>query len=63
MESRTVNLFGGPYHGQQIAIPVEKNHFHIRLQLPDNPLQEGTYSQVSGLGNKDNFEWDGWVTH
>lgn len=62
-ESRTVHLYGGPYHGQYVAIPVESDHFHIRLSLPQNPEREGTYSQVSGAGNREKFEWDGWRSH
>lgn len=76
--ARTVRLHGGPYHGKAVAIPVGNDHFHIVGWDPvsllkgitedqDNPsnveTREGTYSQVSGRGNENEFEWDGWVSH
>lgn len=78
MGTRTVHLHGGPYHGHEMAIPAGHDHFHVRGNDPestyrgitedqDNPAdiewREGTYSKVSGPDNKDNFEWDGWVSH
>lgn len=69
---KTVQLHGGPWHGQQIEVPSDQDHFHIVgpatppvEPAPDDPvvLKEGTYSQVAGPGNLHDFEWDGWVTH
>ncbi len=78
MHAKTVRLHGGPYHGRTVDIPADHNHFHIVGMNPasllrgitedqDNPAnietREGTYSQVSGPNNRNEFEWDGWVSH
>lgn len=67
--SKTVQLHGGPWHGQEIAIPTGQDHFHI--MGPSKPLEgdeivpvrEGIYSQVAGPRHTHDFEWDGWVSH
>lgn len=75
--TRTVNLYGGPLHGKQMTIQSDVDHVHIKGLVPQKfdpfkefdfndvgvPTRTGTYSQVRGPGNQDNFEWDGWVTH
>jgi len=62
--TRTVTLHGGPWHGRIVALVVEANHFHINMfPYGGTHAREGTYSQVSGPNNQNNFEWDGWVSH
>lgn len=70
---KTVQLHGGPWHGQRIDVPDHADHFHVQQpvftgldMLPMDeptqvPVKEGTYSRV--LGHPNDFEWDGWVTH
>lgn len=71
--ANTIHLNGGPWHGQVVAIPDDRDHFHIimpvlsppEFQQAENPsgieTREGTYSQVRGLPGE--YEWDGWVSH
>jgi hypothetical protein len=74
VESRTVQLHGGPYHGKAVAVPLGQDHFHVAGYEPAESITEdeghihvrtrrGTYSQVSGSKNRNDFEWDGWVDH
>lgn len=75
MDARTVYLHGGPYHGLEVTIPEGIDYFHIQghdrestyrgiTEDQDTPIDievlSGTYSQVSGPNNHNNFEWDGW---
>lgn len=74
MQMRTVQLFGGPYHGKAVAVPVQVDHIHVQGYEPAESItpdeghqhfntRRGTYSQVSGPNNRDHFEWDGWDQH
>jgi len=72
---KQVLLHGGPLNGKWMMLDDNVNHFHIeeftppsqaqyRGELPAEPeTRIGTYSQVSGIENRQNFEWDGWVKH
>lgn len=66
--ARVINLHGGPYHGQTMALEDGYDHFHV--SCPDLahaeegdmvPIREGMYSKVAGRPN--DFEWDGWRSH
>lgn len=76
--TKTVHLHGGPWHGRVVNLVAEADHFHVMGMDPssllrgiiedqDNPAEidtrEGTYSQVSGPNYRNDFEWDGWVSH
>lgn len=72
MHAKRVLLHGGPYHGKVVDVPEQNDHFHIMGMIPKGTAfgveghvetREGTYSQVSGPNNRNDFEWDGWVSH
>jgi hypothetical protein len=69
-----VKLHGGPWHGRIIALPDDKDHFHIlgsatetaqeyteEDEIKPVELRSGMYSRVVRCPN--DFEWDGWVGH
>lgn len=68
---KTVNLHGGPMHGQRFSLEDDRDHMHIVVQNPayqwgqnDStvlPTREGMYSRV--FGKPDDFEWDGFRNH
>lgn len=77
MTSKQVRLHGGPLHGTYLVVRDDEDHIHIESFGPECLLsapqeqdstehvvtREGTYSQVAGPDNRNNYEWDGWVSH
>lgn len=70
--AKAVKLFGGPWHGKEIAIPDEWNCVHLAetpvigqqmfMEPSDTiehiPIREGHYSSAHNSSTE--FEWDGW---
>lgn len=75
--AQTIHLNGGPMHDQRVAVPDDRDHFHIiepvgavrwALREPSGDdaigvvsTREGMYSQVQDRPGE--FEWDGWRSH
>ena len=74
----TIHLNGGPMHDQHVAIPDDRDHFHIiepvddavqrALQAPADSDSIEVVSTREGMysrvqGYPGEYEWDGWRSH